>query len=364
MFHSATKVVIMMKLGKISCLEAENVLRSRLEEVPFIHIRQLNLAKPIECELDMHADVLVGEKPISVFAEIKNDASPRAVREAAARIFSCLERLPLKSYGVIIAPYISDAAGAILDEQGVGYVDLCGNYCLCFEQVYVCVRTGEKPKRAKQSLRSIYTPKAARVLRLLLDEPGKAWKVQEIAERADISLGQAWNVKDQLCAREWLKEQDKGFVLTKPEVLIKDWAQNYKPTLKENIYDFYSFQKPSEVEYRLAEECSARGISYALAEFSGGARYAPVVRYMRASAYVDRSIDELAEALELTRVPSGANVRLILPNDNGVFMDAREVNGVKVVSPVQAYLELLRLPSRGEEAAEGIMRKEIEPKWR
>jgi hypothetical protein len=272
--------------------------------------------------------------------------------------------VPLKSYGVLIAPYISDDADAILDEQGVGYVDLTGNYRLRFEQVYVRVRTGEKPKRTKQVLRSIYTPKAACVLRILLDEPGKAWKVQEIAERADISLGQAWKVKDQLSAREWLKERDRGFVLTRPDALLKDWAQNYKPASKDNVYDFYSFQKPSEVEYRLADECSARGIPYALAEFSGGARYAPVVRYTRASAYVGGSIDELAQALELKRVPSGANARLILAKDSGVFLDAREVNGVRVVSPVQAYLDLLRLPSRGEEAAEGVMRKEIEPRWR
>ncbi|MCX6345185.1 MAG: type IV toxin-antitoxin system AbiEi family antitoxin [Armatimonadetes bacterium] len=353
-----------MKSEQVSCVEAEDVLRSRLEEVPFIQIRQLGLAAPADCGLDIRADVLVGNRPIAVFAEIKSDGTPRAVRETAARISGYLERIPLKSYGVLIAPYISEDAGAILDEQGVGYIDLAGNCRLCFEQVYVRVHTGGKPKLAKQALRSVYTPKAARVLRLLLGEPGKAWKVQEIAERAEISLGQAWKVKDQLCAREWLKEQGRGLVLTKPEALLKDWAGNYKPARKETVYDFYSFQKPSEVEYRLADECGARNIPYALAEFSGGARYAPVVRYTRASAYVGGGIDELAEALELKRVPSGANVRLILAKDSGVFLDAREKDGVKIVSPVQAYLDLLSVPSRGEEAADGILKKEIEQKWR
>ena len=360
-FYCIMKVVIRVKSEQISSVEAEDTLRLRLEEVPFIQIRQLGLA---DCGLDIRADVLVGEKPISLFAEIKNDGSLRAAREAAARISACLERVPLKSYGVFIAPYISNGADAILDERGVGYVDLTGNYRLRFEQVYVRVRTGEKPKRTGQPLISIYTPKAACVLRVLLDEPGKMWKVQEMAERAGISLGQAWKVKDQLCAREWLKERDRRFVLARPEALLKDWTENYKPASKDNIYDFYSFQKPSEVEYRLADECSVRGIPYALAEFSGGARYAPVVRYMRASAYVGGGIDEIAQALDLKRVPSGANVRLMLAEDSGVFLGAREANGVRVVSPVQAYLDLFRLPSRGEEAAEGVMRKEIEPKWR
>ncbi|MEI6915064.1 MAG: type IV toxin-antitoxin system AbiEi family antitoxin, partial [Armatimonadota bacterium] len=219
------------------------------------------------------------------------------------------------------------------------------------------------PTAAKQTSRSLYSPKSSRVLRLLLDEPAKAWKVQEIADRAGVSLGQAWKVKDQLLSREWLKEQDRGFVIVKPEALLKDWVQNYKPAKKENVYDFYSFQTPGEVEYRLAEECSARGIPYALAEFSAGARYASVVRYSRASAYVGGGIEELARTLELKQVTSGANVSLIVSKDNDAFFNARNIEGVDVVTPVQAYLDLLKLPGRGEEAAEAILKAEIEPQW-
>ncbi|MDD3926732.1 MAG: type IV toxin-antitoxin system AbiEi family antitoxin [bacterium] len=357
------KVAIFMKKEQMSYNEAKDILLSCLEELPFLHIKQISPGDSRDCKLDICADVVIDEKPITIFAVIKKDGTPRAIREAAAQITHCLERIPLKSYGVVIAPYISEDAGAILDKQGVGYVDFAGNYLLRFDQVYVRVRTGKKPAAAKQSLRSIYSPKSARVLRLLLEEPGKVWKVQEIAARAEISLGQAWKVKDQLCAREWFREQDRGFILIRPEALLKDWARNSKPAKKEDIHDFYSFQKLGEVEYRIGEECKARGIPYAFAEFSGGARYAPVVRYLRAAAYVGGDIEDIADALELKKVQSGANVRLIVPKDSGVFLDAKEIADMNVVSPVQAYLDLCHIPGRGEEAAEAILDNVIKKEW-
>ncbi len=353
-----------MRSDPVSYTDAETALRCCLDEVPFITVQQLGAADSAYPGLDFQANLLVGDRPIVIFAVIMSDGTPRTVREITARVSSCLERVPLKSYGVLIAPYISEDAGAIPREQGVGYVDLAGNYQLCFDQVYLHVRKGEKPMAVKQTLRSIYSPKASRVLRVLLDEPGKVWKVQEMAESAGISLGMAWKVKDQLCAREWLQVQNKDLVLTRPEALLKEWALNYKPVPKESIYDFYSFHSPSEVEFRLAEVCKARSIPYALAEFSGGARYAPVVRYMRASAYVGERVDEIVDALQLKRVATGANVRLILDKDGGSFLRSREVDGLKIISPVQAYLDLSKIPGRGEEAAEGILKKEIEPKWR
>ncbi len=353
-----------MKSNLVSYTDAETALRFCLEEVPFITVQQLGVTDLAYPSLDLQANLLVGDRPIVIFGVIMSDGTLRTVRGIAARISSCLERVPLKSYGVIIAPYISEDSGAILHEQGVGYVDLTGNYQLCFDQVYMHVRTGEKPVAVKQALRSIYSPKASRVLRVLLDEPGKVWRVQEMAESAGISLGMAWKVKDHLCAREWLKMENKELVLIKPEALLKEWALNYRPVPKENVYDFYSFLSPSEVEFRLAEICKARGIAYALAEFSGGARYAPVVRYTRASAYVGERVDEIADALQLKRVPSGANVRLIQDKDSGSFLRSREVESVKIVSPVQAYLDLNKISGRGEEAAEGVLKKEIEPKWR
>ncbi|MDO9129159.1 MAG: type IV toxin-antitoxin system AbiEi family antitoxin, partial [Anaerolineales bacterium] len=96
--------------------------------------------------------------------------------------------------------------------------------------------------------------------------------------------------------------------------------------------------------------------------FSGAARLAPAVRYQRAVAYVDSDPDSLTDSLGWKRVTSGANVSLLVPYDEGVFFDSREMDGMQLVTPVQIYLDLQNYRSRGQEAAQAI-RKVIDQSW-
>ena len=47
--------------------------------------------------------------------------------------------------------------------------------------------------------------------------------------------------------------------------------------------------------------------------------------------------------------------------DAAVFTDAREVDGVRVISPLQLYLDLRALAGRGEDAAQEILEKQLHP---
>jgi hypothetical protein len=103
---------------------------------------------------------------------------------------------------------------------------------------------------------------------------------------------------------------------------------------------------------------------YALTGFSGGARYAPAVRYQRATAYVAAdTLATVAHALGLKEVSSGANVSLIALTDLNVLYGSQLIDGASVASASQVYLDLRSLRARGEEAAEAILRGGIEPKW-
>ncbi len=55
------------------------------------------------------------------------------------------------------------------------------------------------------------------------------------------------------------------------------------------------------------------------------------------------------------------NCTLWLTDDTAVFTDTREIDGVKIVSPLQLYLDLKILAGRGEEAGQEILEKELLP---
>lgn len=75
-------------------------------------------------------------------------------------------------------------------------------------------------------------------------------------------------------------------------------------------------------------------------------------------------IEEVADLLSLKPVDSGPTVELIEPYDEGVFHGRSEEGGVAVAHPVQLYLDLCHRPDRGQEAAEFLLEKTLQPSWR
>ena len=152
------------------------------------------------------------------------------------------------------------------------------------------------------------------------------------------------------------------YLLKQPEELLTDWAGNY--SYRQNgVRDYFSMQKPAQLERALAEACGKRKVRYALTAFSAAERMAPMVRYQRVFAYVADGVEDLAKELELKEVPSGANVTILEPYDEGVFYGARAFDDVQAVSPIQAYLDLFSNKGRGEEAAEALLREVIRLQW-
>jgi hypothetical protein len=189
-----------------------------------------------------------------------------------------------------------------------------------------------------------------------------AWKVQDLANEAEVSLGLAANVKKRLEDREWIRKTEKGLTLLEPEKLLAEWAENYS-FRKNTTRDFFSLKAVTDLETDLAKECVERKRRYALTGFSGSARLAPAVRSPRTMVYVENLSDELILALGLKEVSSGANVTLLEPHDAGVFYGKKEIDGVCVASSVQIYLDLRGFRGRGEEAAAKLLDEVIRPRW-
>jgi hypothetical protein len=298
--------------------------------------------------------------------QVKSSGQPRVAREA------CLElqdyaRSDKRDYPVFIAPYVSPAAAAICDQYEVGYFDLAGNCRLAFDQVYI--RREAFPNRSVQrrDLRSLYSPKSERVLRVLLTAGKRTWRMQELAAQARVSLGQVANVKKLLSDREWIETEAAGFRLRSLNdavlPMLTEWAGNYRIE-RSTASEYYSLNPIPRTEAELADASRRMKAQLAFSGFSGAARFAPAVRYQRVTAYVLGDLPVLADRLGLKPVSSGANVTLVEPYDEGVLYAATEIEGAPVVSPVQLYLDLKQTKGRGEEAASAILEEVIKLVWR
>jgi len=190
----------------------------------------------------------------TLLVEAKTLGGPRIARFAASQLRALAGSTPL-SYGVFAAPYITDAARRVCQEEGIGCFDLCGNCLLAFDGVYLSVEGRPNLFRTGRGLKSLFSPKASRCARVLLSDPGREWRVKDLAAEAEVSLGQAFNVKTLLLNVEFVTEQGKGrarrFLLARPEQLLLEWAANYSWTRNAGT-GYYSFDDTRTLERRLA----------------------------------------------------------------------------------------------------------------
>jgi hypothetical protein len=338
---------------------AYQALKDCLDDIPFLQLTDVPLVDNNN-RPDFCLKVLLQNRIMTIIVEYKSSGQPRLARETALQIKQMLDK-DQGDYGVFTAPYISPEAAKICKDSGIGYLDLAGNCLISFDTIYVYREGRPNSNIQRRELRSLYSPKAERILRVLLGQPLYGWKTETLANAAQVSIGQVANVKKYLADREWLKLDSEGIRLKNPGALLDDWAAKYRFN-RNKMLDYYTLSEMAECEYNLAEVCQNQGIRYALTAFSGAARLAPAVRYQRAMAYVDGDVNNLTNTLGWKPVTSGANVSLLVPYDEGVFFATREIDGTQLVAPLQIYLDLQNLRGRGEEAALSI-RKVIEQSW-
>jgi hypothetical protein len=112
-------------------------------------------------------------------------------------------------------------------EKNIGYLDLEGNARIAFGGVFIERIVTDKPVAEQRELKSLYRPKSAQVLRTMLREPGRAWRVTMLSEASGVSLGHVSNVRTGLIDREWARAADDGLVLSEPDALLDAWRDGY-----------------------------------------------------------------------------------------------------------------------------------------
>lgn len=206
------------------------------------------------------------------------------------------------------------------------------------------------PKRTKD----IFEPKSSRVIRVLLVRPNQRWRIATLAKEAGVSLGWTHAVVSTLQEQNYVTRDETYHVkVADPARLLRRWGA-YHSFLTENKFEtFHTFEQ--QIDRFLNQFKKVEG-SYALTGLAGAWLVAPYVRPVSIDIYIAtrKETSNIVKTLELRPVERGGEVRLVSPNDNGVFYAARSIDRIKVVSNTQLYIDLVNYPARGEEASNKI----------
>lgn len=346
--------------------DAAVALRALLEHVPAIavaNIRHESLRPGLELGVDITVHIEVDGKPKALVCEVKTSGQPRHVRTALLQLRSYLAVHDPAAIPIFIAPYLSPEAQALCSQHNVGFLDLEGNARIVFDGIYIERQVASKPVTERRELRSLFKPKSAQVLRVMLRDPSRAWRVTELAQAADVSLGHVSNVRTSLLGREWGTVSDTGLYLSEPDALLDDWRGAYEPPPSERM-GFYTtlhggtFEDAARSVLRADSEA---GLAI-FASFSAAQWLAPYGRTGTQYFYADTlGLERLVSVLKLSPVSKGENVVVSLFKERGLFLDAVEpAPGAFCTSPVQTYLDLSSAGERGRESADHLRHEKLQ----
>ncbi len=351
----------------------EALLKDLFAQIPFLSLESFQsderLLPDRPYRPDWLAEVRAGDRCWTLVVEGKRSGQPRMVRGGVLQLESYLRHLPQDKpcYGVFLAPFISAESARICTEAGMGYADLAGNAHLSFDQVFIDIRTAKNPFREKRELRSLFTPKAGRILKVLLTPPLRAWKVKELGKETGVSLGHVSNVRKRLLDREWARVDDAGLRLTRPEGLARAWQDSYEPRPQKRTR-YYSLLHGEEMEtaFRAALAEAGAGEHAVLSSFSAARWFAPYARQATHFFYADAVGSEvLRRHLQLEPTTQGKNVVIEEPREDDVFTRRIEpVSGIWCSGLLQTWLDLSATGERGREAAEHLLQHRLLPEWK
>lgn len=344
---------------------ATELIKDVLKRVPFVTIEHINREVRLPAPSSHYADLDLGLQTESgrsyrVICEVKAHGQPRQVRAGAAQLRHYISLLPGNAYGVFIAPYLSPPSQQICNELGIGFLDFEGNCRLVFDGIFIERLSEKKSAPERREFRSIFAPKSAQVLRVLLKDPHRSWRVADLAHEAGVSIGHVSNVRNALLDREWVDVKNRGISLTRPDALLDAWRDTYQ-ALKGRRTSYYTtlhgevFQRSLKAALNQANRVG----SAILSSFSAAQWLAPFARTGMQYFYADKAGSEaLQDLLRFSPASKGENVVVTVLDADGVFRDAIEpVPELRCTSAVQTYLDLWISGERGREAAE-FLRKE------
>src|SRR6266404_3481464 len=286
----------MLKTGEIRRQAAQRLRELFPRAKAWEDLADLRAAgKPV----DVAVKFRLGDAEQLVVVEVSSLGQPRQIRAAVTRLAEIRRELPA-AYPVAASVYIGPQSARILRDNSLGYVDLSGNCYLAFDQVLIEKEGKRNSRPSTRPLRSLFAPRATRVVRVLLAEPQRAWRLEELARAAEVSLGHSHNVMSRLEDLRWVeRDQAQRIRLSKPADLLEAWCESY--TYRAN--EITSYLAPERVTRKfmgeVARVAAGEGRRYAFTLNAGAALLVPSLRLPAVHCYLEGDPGPVAQALGL-----------------------------------------------------------------
>ena len=248
-----------------------------------------------------------------------------------------ISRPTVEKYRLLLATELKDGAEIVFaatsftqpfidsyHEKNIHFYSLNGACRITLPSIItyiVKIQTGSQ-RQSRNNGGTPFVGKGAMLPRLFFNQPQRIWTLGELANVAAMTKPYASIIVHRMMDNDYVRQEGNGYLLVNPEKMLDDWMAVYRF----NRYVHFGFMGASGAYLR-----------------------APYMESRTVMAYVEQIPDNLSG---LFPVESDGNVILYIPQNTGFFFGGKEVDGLPVVSDVQLYLDLKRMPGRNADQAD------------
>jgi len=258
---------------------------------------------------------------------------------------------------LIVARYLAATVRESLIARRVSYADATGNIRIQLERPALFLRDvgAQKdpwrgPGRPKGNLRG---RSAARIVRSLADfRP--PYTVPELMKLAGTPSGNTYRAV-QFIQEQGLLTREEGGKITdvRWRDLLERWSRDSDFSSMAGMTTCLAPRGLSNLATELADLRENAG-RFALTGSLAAAKWEPYAPAKNAMIYAERP-DELVNLANFRRVDYGANVLIVPVNETAALERTQILDGVEIVAPSQAAVDLLTSPGRGPEEGRALL---------
>jgi len=325
-------------------------------------------------------DALAHVGPYTFAIEVKSSGAAAPVSAAIEQLRRYADAAGPDVIPLLVVPFMGEVGRKRCEEAGVAWLDLSSNAHIVAPGLRILIEG--KPNRFKRRGRpsTAFAPKSSRITRWLLmlswrpvslEAPGyeptavDTWELmhsrlpvtqRELARLAGLDEGYTSRIVAKLEGDGLIMRDSDGAIRPRdPDTLLEAWREDYEFAKHEIIRGHVPARSGDELLRRLGDGLREQGVDHAATGLGAAWLLTRFAGFRLATVYLREPPEpSVLEALSFREEERGANVWLVVPNDEGVFHQAASHRGVRCVHPVQVYVDLEGQPERAQEAAERL----------
>jgi hypothetical protein len=289
----------------------------------------------------------------------KKSASAGPLAVAVDHLKKCVGGNQDKGLPLIVVPFMGQVGRELCDKSDISWLDLSGNAKIIAPGLRI--RVEGRPNKFTDRGRppNIFAAKSSRVARQLLLNPKQSQTQAELARQTGLGDGYVSKIVRRLEQEQYLNINSDGGVRPRdPDLMLDAWLDAYDFTRHRIIKGHVPTRSGDELIQRTAKSFSREKLEYAATGLSAAWLLTNFAAFRLVTLYVpEMPSRSFLKQIEFSDEPKGANLWLVIPDDEGVFHGGQKHGGIECVSPVQTYLDLKAQPERAKDAAVELRRK-------